>query len=128
MKDELHKKLGERELDILEALWELKSATVTQVQDFLRERGNEVAYTTVQTMLNRLEAKNVVKRDDSDRAHRYIAVLKQPNAAESALKRLTERFFGGSAEALVTRLVEKDLTQEEIERIQSMIDTHRKKK
>ncbi len=128
MKDELHKKLGERELDILEALWQLKSATVAQVQDFLRDRGNEVAYTTVQTMLNRLEAKHVVKRDDSDRAHRYIAVLKQPSAAESALKRLTERFFGGSAEALVTRLVEKDLTQEEIERIQSMIDTYRKKK
>ena len=128
MKDELHKKLGERELDILEALWELKSATVAQVQEFLRERGSEVAYTTVQTMLNRLEVKNVVKRDDSDRAHRYIAVLKQPNAAENALRRLTERFFGGSAEALVTRLVEKNLTQEEIERIQSMIDTHRKKK
>lgn len=128
MKKELHKKLGERELDILEALWQLKSATVAQVQEFLRERGNEVAYTTVQTMLNRLEVKNVVKRDDSDRAHRYIAVLKQPNAAENALRRLTERFFGGSAEALVTRLVEKDLTQEEIERIQSMIDDNRKRK
>ena len=128
MKEELHKKLGERELDILEALWQLKSATVAQVQEFLRERGNEVAYTTVQTMLNRLEVKNVVKRDGSDRAHRYTAVLKQPNAAETALKRLTERFFRGSAEALVTRLVEKDLTQEEIERIQSMIDAHRKRK
>lgn len=128
MKDSPHKKLGERELDILEALWQLKSATVAQVQEFLLERGNEVAYTTVQTMLNRLEAKNIVRRDDSNRAHRYIAVLKQPNAAESALRRLTERFFGGSAEALVTRLVEKDLTQEEIERIQSMIDTHRKRK
>ena len=128
MKEELHKKLGERELDILEALWQLKSATVAQVQEFLRERGNEVAYTTVQTMLNRLEVKDVVKRDGSDRAHRYTAVLKQPKAAESALKRLTERFFGGSAEALVTRLVEKDLTQEEIERIQSMIDAHKKGK
>ena len=122
MKDELHKKLGERELDILEALWELKSATVAQVQEFLRERGSDVAYTTVQTMLNRLEAKDVVKRDDSDRAHRYIAVLKQPNAAESALRRLTERFFGGSAEALVTRLVEKNLTQEEIEHWEKLKD------
>jgi predicted transcriptional regulator len=128
MKEDLHKKLGERELDILEALWQLKSATVAQVQEFLREHGNEVAYTTVQTMLNRLEAKNVVNRDDSDRAHRYIAVLKQPKAAESALKRLTERFFGGSAEALVTRLVEKELTAEQLERIQSMIDTHKKGK
>ena len=128
MKEDLHKKLGERELDILEALWQLKSATVAQVQEFLREHGNEVAYTTVQTMLNRLEAKHVVKRDDSDRAHRYIAVLKQPKAVESALKRLTERFFGGSAEALVTRLVEKELTAEQLERIQSMIDTHKKGK
>jgi predicted transcriptional regulator len=128
MKEDLHKKLGERELDILEALWQLKSATVAQVQEFLRERGNEVAYTTVQTMLNRLEAKKVVKRNDSDSTHRYIAVLKQPNAAESALKRLTERFFGGSAEALVTRLVEKELNAEQLERIQSMIDAHKKGK
>lgn len=93
----------------------------------MRERGEDIAYTTVQTMLNRLEAKNLVARDDSERTHLYYALLEEPTVAGGALQRLIERFFSGSTEALVTRLVEKDLTQKELERIQDLIDEHRKK-
>lgn len=121
-------KLGERELDIMQALWQLENATVTEVQQVLQEQGSEVAYTTVQTMLNRLEAKNLVARNDVDRAHRYYAILKKPTVVDSALKRLTERFFGGSIEALVTRLVEKDLTGEQLDHLQSLIDEHKREK
>jgi predicted transcriptional regulator len=128
MKNGSKKNLGERELDIMQVLWRLKTATVADVQKALEERGEQIAYTTVQTMLNRLEAKNLVARDNADRVHRYRALLKQPSATDSALKRLTQRFFGGSSEALVTRLVEKDLTEEQIERVQSLIDEHRRKK
>jgi predicted transcriptional regulator len=79
-------------------------------------------------MLNRLETKKLVARDGSERTHRYYAILQEPTAAGSALERLVERFFRGSTEALLTRLVEKDLTSEQLERIQSLIDKHRKKK
>ena len=120
-------KLGERELDILHVLWRRGNATVAEVQQALLEQGHEVAYTTVQTMLNRLEAKGILARDNSDRAHRYRPLLKQPAAADSALKRLTDRYFSGSAEALATRLIEKDLTHEQLERIKSLIDAHRRK-
>lgn len=119
-------KLGERELDILQALWKLGRATVSEVQEVLCTQGNEIAYTTIQTMLNRLEAKKLVARDNSERTHLYYALLKEPVAAESAMKRLLDRFFRGSAEELVSRLVEKDLTSEQLERIQALIDTHRK--
>ena len=119
-------KLGERELDIMQALWQLGKATVGEVQAVLRKQGDEIAYTTVQTMLNRLEAKQIVARDGTERTHYYHAVLKEPAAAESAIKRLTGRFFRGSAEELVSRLVEKDLTSEQLERIQVVIDAHRK--
>ena len=118
-------KLGERELDIMQALWRLKKATVGDVQGILRERGEEIAYTTIQTMLNRLEVKKLVARDDSERTHRYYATLKEPKVADGAIKRLTERFFRGSAEALVSRLIEKDLTNEELERIQNLINEQR---
>src|SRR5688572_10661067 len=121
-------KLGEGELDIMQALWKLGKATVGEVQEVLREQGNDIAYTTIQTMLNRLEVKKLVARDDSERTHTYHAILKEPIAAESAIKRLTERFFRGSAEELVSRLVKKDLTAEQLERIQSLIDAHRKEK
>lgn len=127
MKKNIAGKLGERELDIMQALWRLGRATVTQVQEVLREQDNEVAYTTIQTMLNRLEIKELVARDDSGRTHYYYAVLKEPAAAASATKRLMERFFGGSAEELVSRLVEKDLTGEQLERVQSLIKAHQKR-
>jgi predicted transcriptional regulator len=119
-------KLGERELDIMQALWRLGKATVSEVQEVLREQGNDIAYTTIQTMLNRLEVKKIVARNDSERTHYYYAILKEPVAAESAIKRLTDRFFRGSTEELVTRLVKEDLSAEQLERIQTLIDAHRK--
>jgi len=128
MKSKTAEKLGERELDIMQSLWKLERATVSQVQEDLRENGNDIAYTTIQTMLNRLEAKKLVARDDSERTHRYYAILEEPTVASGALQRLVERFFRGSTEALVTRLVEKDLTSEQLERIQSLIDKNRKVK
>ena len=126
MKSKITEKLGERELDIMQSLWQLEKATVAQVQEVLREQGKDIAYTTIQTMLNRLQTKKLVARDDSERTHRYYAILEEPAVAGSALQRLVERFFRGSTEALVTRLVEKDLTPEQLQRIQSLIDKHRK--
>jgi BlaI family penicillinase repressor len=120
-------RLGERELGIMRVLWQMGKATVAEVHRELLAQGNEVAYTTVQTMLNRLEAKGIVARDDSDRAHRYRPLLKEPTAVSGAIRRLTDRFFSGSVEALATRLVEKELKPEQLERIQALIDAHRSK-
>jgi len=127
MKANIQNKLGERELDIMQVLWERGHATVAEVHQSLLEKGEDIAYTTIQTMLGRLDAKGIIARDNSDRAHCYRAILEQPSVADSALKRVTERFFSGSAEALVTRLVEKDLSNDELERIQSLINEHRQK-
>ena len=127
MKDEPKETLGERELDIMQVLWRLGPSTVADVQNDLHAQHKRLAYTTIQTMLNRLETKRLVARDASDRVHRYHALLKQPRAVDSALKRLTKRFFEGSAEALVTRLVEKDLNEAELERLQTLIDSHRQR-
>jgi BlaI family penicillinase repressor len=128
MKNKEMEKLGERELDIMQSLWKLERATVSQVQEDLRAQGNDIAYTTIQTMLNRLETKKLVARDNSERTHLYYAILEEPTVTGNALQRLVERFFRGSTEALATRLVEEDLTPEQLERIQTLIDKHRKAK
>jgi predicted transcriptional regulator len=127
MKDEPKETLGDRELDIMQVLWRLGPATVADVQNDLHAQHKRIAYTTIQTMLNRLETKKLVARDATARVHRYHALLKQPKAVDRALKRLTQRFFDGSAEALVTRLVEKNLNEEQLERIQSLIDSHKQR-
>src|SRR5262245_15440124 len=110
----------------MQALWKNGSATVSDVhQALLAERG-DVAYATIQTMLNRLETKGLVTRDDSDRAHRYRPVLKENAVVNGAIGKLAARFVGGSVEALATRLVEKDLSKEQLDRIQEFIDAHRR--
>ena len=120
-------KLGERELDIMRALWRLERATVGEVQEALRAEGHDVAYTSVQTMLNRLEAKGRVARDTSGKAHRYRPRLKEPAAAGSAVRSLIDRFFGGSAEALATHLVERNMDAETLDRLQAAIDEQRRR-
>ena len=119
-------KLGEREMDIMQALWKLGQATVAEAREELLKEGHEIAYTTLQTMLNRLEAKGVVARDSTDRAHRYRPLLKEPATVTVAIKRLADRFFGGSVEKLATHLVEKGLTEKQLERVRATIDDLRK--
>jgi len=119
-------KLGEREMDILQSLWKLGQATVNEAHQELLKSGHQIAYTTVQTMLNRLEVKGIVARDTTDRAHRYRPLLREPATLAVAIKRLADRFFGGSIEKLATHLVEKDLTPGQLKRIRAIIDEHRK--
>ena len=125
MKTPKSQPLGERELDIMQALWRLGAATVAEAHAEIVAAGNDVAYTTVQTMLNRLEAKGLVARDNSDRAHRYRPLLKRPAVVGGAIQRLASRFFEGSKEALAIHLLEKDLSREQLERIRSIIEERR---
>ena len=122
------RKIGERELDVMRVLWLQGASSVSDVQTNLQEQDYNIAYTTVQTMLNRLEAKGFVARDPSGRAHRYRPLIKEPSAAGGALRGLIDRFFGGSAEALATHLVENDLNPKQLAKIQSLIDESKGRK
>ncbi len=119
--------LGERELDLLQALWEIdEPATVAEVHARVERRGVRVAYNTVQTMLNRLEGKELVRRDTTGRAHHYTAVVGEDRIAESALGRIVSRFFGGSAERLAAHLLEEDLDEDEVARLERRIRERRR--
>lgn len=117
--------LGERELDVLQVLWRRGDATVGDVQQSLAATGVQLAYTTVQTMLNRLEAKGIVGRRSAERAHVYYAVTPQGAVVGSAIGRLASRFFGGRMEDLATHLVEQGLRPEELARLQALIEARR---
>lgn len=117
--------MGERELEVMEALWELGEGTVSDVQRRLDGRGYEAAYTTVQTMLNRLVEKGHAEREKEGRSFRYRPTLRQTAAVRGAVRHLVERFFGGSAEALAKHLVESDLEPSELARLQRWIDEER---
>lgn len=112
-------RLGERELDIMQALWRLEAATVAEVHRALPEA---VAYNTVQTMLNRLEGKGFVARETGERAHRYFPTVAEGDFVERTIRRLARRFFAGSAEALAVQLAESELRGDELARLRRRIE------
>jgi predicted transcriptional regulator len=108
------------ELEIMSVLWKAGPAGVQTVQANLKTR--ELAYTTVQTMLNVLHRKGRVKRQLKDRAYVYRPALSREKAVSQALGDMLDRFFGGSADSLVLSLVEtRHLTPEKLARIQTML-------
>ena len=88
---------GDRELDVMAVLWELGSGTVSEVRERLSAK---LAYTTVLTILQRLEAKEFISHEDEGRAHRYYPRVARRTARRSALARLVDGLFQGSHEAL----------------------------
>ncbi|MGH9751559.1 MAG: BlaI/MecI/CopY family transcriptional regulator [Blastocatellia bacterium] len=111
------------ETEIMNVLWEIGPATVQTVQQRLQR---ELAYTTVQTMLNVLVRKKKARRTLKDRAYYYRPAVKRDQVAGSAVKDLIDRLFGGSAESLVMSLVESlQLTPEKLERLQRMIEARK---
>jgi BlaI family transcriptional regulator, penicillinase repressor len=107
------------ELEIMEVLWETGAANVQTVQQRLKR---ELAYTTVQTMLNILHRKGKVKRALKDRAYFYKPAVSRRQVVRQAVNDLVEHLFGGSAENLVMSLVEtKHLTPEKLTRLNKLL-------
>ena len=108
------------ELEIMNVLWESGPANVQTVQALIQ--GRDLAYTTVQTMLNVLHRKGKVKRRLKDRAYLYQPILSRKKAVTQAVGDMLDRFFAGSADSLVLSLVEtRHLTPEKLARIQQLI-------
>jgi predicted transcriptional regulator len=109
------------ELQIMNVLWETGPANVQSVQANLK--GRDLAYTTVQTMLNILHRKGKVKRLLKNRTYIYRPVLSRQKAVTQAVSEVLDRFFGGSADGLLLNLVEtRHLTPEKLARLQEIID------
>ncbi len=115
--------LGSAELEVLKALWEVGPATVREVLTYLHDRGRRVAYTTVQTLLTRLEQKRYVASNKSDLAHVFRARVSRERVTQSRLKNLVEQLYDGAAGPLVLQLVKTErLTPGELEELQKLIE------
>ena len=109
----------DRELDVMSVLWDAESATVAQVRERLAD---DLAYTTVLTVLRTLEQKGYVGHTGEGRAHRYHPLVKRAAAGRSALSRLVDKVFDGSPELLLTQLVsDKHLSDEELRRLRKLL-------
>ena len=94
--------LTKLELQIMQVIWRDGAGTVAEVQ---RALGQDLAYTTVQTMLNILTRKRKLKRELRGRAFVYKPTVTHAKASMQAARDLIDRMFGGSSEELVMSLI-----------------------
>lgn len=112
----------EGELAILRVLWSRPGPTTVREVHEVLSRGKDTAYTTVLKMLTIMADKGLVRRDESERSHTYVAVQAEPVVQASLLRDLMHRAFSGSAATLVQRALDDDsASAEELDAIAKMI-------
>jgi len=111
------------ELEILNVLWRRGPATVREVQEELRKSRPAMGYTTVLKLMQIMAEKNLVRRDERQRAHVYEARLAEEQTQAQLVGDLLERAFKGSAKKLVLQaLSSKKASAEELAEIRQLLD------
>jgi BlaI family penicillinase repressor len=115
--------LGIAELEVLKALWDGGPGTVRQVLANLHGRNRRVAYTTVLTVLTRLEQKGYVASDKSGLAYIYRAKVSRERVASTRVRAMVEQLYDGAAGQLALHLMKAEkFTAEEIDELQRLIE------
>jgi BlaI family penicillinase repressor len=97
--------LTERESQIMDVVWRLGEATAEQVRESLPGAPHD---STVRTLMRVMESKGYLAHRAEGKAYVYRAVVGQRKAQRHALRDVLTRFFAGSAESLVLRLIEEE--------------------
>ena len=120
-------RLTKLELQIMEALWTGGALSVREIQEAFPER-ERPAYTTVQTMVYRLETKKAVRRVKKiGNAHIFEAVVSRAAAQRRLIDELLS-FFGGRSQPVVAHLIEAGkLTLEDVQEAEQLLRTLPKK-
>lgn len=122
--------LTSAELRVMKALWQVNTGTVAEVRAELSKRGQDLAYTTVMTLLGRLAAKHAVLVDKAREPFVYRPAHRRESVLRDRLREFVREVFDGEAESLVLNLVEDEsLSRAELRAIERRIaDAEAKKK
>ena len=114
-------RLSKLELQIMEALWNHGASSVREIQEAFPEKGRP-AYTTVQTMVYRLETKGAIRRVKKiGNAHIFEAVVSRSSAQRRLIDELLA-FFGGSSQPVVAHLIESgNLTLDDVKEAEQLL-------
>ncbi|MFC1758142.1 BlaI/MecI/CopY family transcriptional regulator [Planctomycetota bacterium] len=117
--------LTSAQLELMNVLWDQREGTVASVWHELRDKRG-FARNTVQTTLVRLEEKGYLRHREQGNAFVYTPTCKRTTVQGGMVRSLLETAFEGSVSGLIMTLLNKERpTEEEIERIQQMLDKHR---
>lgn len=118
----------ESELEILQILWSRGLATVREVHEELAKT-KEAGYTTTLKLMQIMNEKGIVKRDDSMRTHVYQAAVNKEKTQKHILGKMIDSLFGGSPTQLVIQALGDDnhkASREELDKIQALLDSLKK--
>ncbi len=126
MSNSKHIKPTESELEILQVLWDKGTATVREVHEEL-SKTKEAGYTTTLKLMQIMNEKGLVKRDNSMRSHVYHAAVNREKTQKHLLNKMIDSLFGGSPTQLVIQALGNNKTSpEELARIQELLDNLKK--
>ncbi len=119
-------RLGRLELQIMNVVWDKGQATVHDVKDVI-SRGRKPAYSTILTMMRKLEAKGYLSHDVDERTYVYRATISRQTVRQGVIGDLLDRLFEGSPLLLLNSLVEQNrISEEELREIRKLISKRRK--
>ena len=114
-------RLGDLQLRILEILWDRREASVAEVHEVLKPE-RDLAYTTVATMLRKMEARELVEHREEGRAFLYRAKVEAEEVNRSAGEHFVGRLFEGSlADAVSHLLTTREVSRAELDELEKMI-------
>ena len=120
--------LGTLQKAVMETIWRLEEATVQQVLDGLG-RSKKPAYTTVLSVMQKLEKSGWLEHREEGRTYVYRPTHSRDEEGRQALRKFTDRVFGSDPLLLFQHLLEdQDLSPEDLARLKRMIDRRRKEK
>jgi BlaI family transcriptional regulator, penicillinase repressor len=122
-------RLGRMELQIMNAVWERGRATVQEVKDALstgtgksKTGGKNSAYTTVLTMMRKLELKGYLTHELSGRTFVYLPALSRQRVRKSLLADILDRLFEGSPALLLNNLIsEQKINEKDLSEIRKLV-------
>ena len=121
-------RLGRLELRIMNVVWDKGQATVHDVKDVI-SRGRKPAYSTILTMMRKLEAKGYLSHDVDDRTYVYRPIISRQTVRQGVIGDLLDRLFEGSPSLLLNSLVEQNrISKEELCEIRKLISKRRTQK
>lgn len=109
------------ELDLLQVLWPLGSATARQVHEAMQKQRPEVTYATVLRLMQIMHGKGLLIRDESERSHVYAPAQPQDSLQTNLIKDLVQRAFSGSAKALVMAALKSGISKKERAEIEKLL-------
>lgn len=120
----IHTSLTRREREILDILYRLGRAGVTEV---LAELSGKPAYSTVRAQLRVLEEKGHVRHQEQDLRYVYMPTVARGAVRQSVLRHIVDTFFDGSPHKVMAALLggEKRVEEEELDRIAALVDRAR---